>query len=472
MKGIIFLLIISFSFFGCSPIPKIQRNSITKINNIGTVEDSQKLTFTSEKWWTIYNDPVLNELMDLTLKSNEDLKIAKLNIEKSVQAVTLAKSQGGLSVDIAGNAQREKLAEHALVPPPYNGKIVNIGDLGLQANYEIDIFNKIGALAEEAEYKTQAAELNSKWIELNLSAKTAKLYFYWNYLLKEKAILIEQKTKTAELKKLQQSNYNIGTGLEDDVLRADNQLRAINILLEENALNEQLTLNNLNLLSGNSHTAEIENLLKSSSGNDFNIAVPDSVVSDIIVNRPDVSYYLTMIKAQEKHLESAKASFYPQFSITGQFGFSSVDFNDVFQRSSLIGFIGSSVYLPVFHMGAIRANYKTAGIDLNIFIEEYNNAVLNAYTDVNNELFKTKTAKSALEKSDKNLLNEKSIFMNNKKRFEIGTISRFQYVLSNLEWLNCRLDNEQQHFNFISQQLNLINSFGGTYNLGGENGTN
>ena len=474
MKGIILLIILSFSISGCSLIPKIEKNNITQISDIKLEESNQKLIFSNEKWWTIYNDSSLNKLMDLILKSNEDLSIANLNIEKADKAISLISSQKGPTVDLIGNARREKLAEHGTVPPPFNGLIEDVGYLGLQADYEIDIFNRIKSLSQEAEYKKQALELNSKWIEMNISSKTARLYFYWIYLLKENEILSEEKIKINELKNLEQIKFAIGNGIEDDVLKAENSLRQINALIEENILNQNLTVNNLNLLSGNKYKEEIQELLNSvSKETTLEVAAPDSVISDVIVNRPDVAYYLAMIKAQEKHLKSAKADFYPRFSITGKYGFDSVEFNDVLKRSSLAGFIGGSLYLPIFHMGEIRTNYKIAGIDLNIFIEEYNKAVVNAYTDVNNELYKTKTAKSNLEKSDKNLLNERNIFENNKKRYDIGSISKLQYTADSINWLNSKLENEKYHFNFIVQQLNLINSFGGTYNnLGGENGAN
>lgn len=475
MRKLILSSLLSFLILGCSAIPEIERREFTKILdiNIDNQNSVEKNLFITDSWWLSYNtSPTLRNIIEMTLSSNKDIKTSQLNIEKSYQAITLAKSQSGFNLNLNGSGVRQKLDEHGTTPPPFNGKIIDLGALNLQASYDLDIFNRVGALAEEAEYKSQATLLNSKWITLNISIQTAKLYYYWNYLISERENLLNQEKIIADLVSLEKEKYNIGMGVEEDYLNAQSQLRDIQSLLKQNQLNLDVTFNSLNSLSGNEHTDELKTLLNNCSNDTLAIDIPTSISSDIITHRFDVAYYLMLVHGQEKHLESAKAGFYPQFSITGQYGFEAVDFNKVLQRSSLAGFIGASVYLPIFNMGAIRANYKVAGIDLNILIEEYNQAVINAYTDINNELLKSKTMESILKEEDQNLLNDKIIWENNNQRFEIGTLSNYSYLINNLQWLQSQLDNNQKHFNFITQQLDFLNSVGGAYSLGGNNGTN
>lgn len=56
-------------------------------------------------------------------------------------------------------------------------------------------------------------------------------------------------------------------------------------------------------------------------------------------------------------------------------------------------------------------------------------------------------------------------FQENKKRLDIGTISKYDYLSKKYSWYDSKLDNEQQHFNLYTQQLQLINSLGGTYKI-------
>ena len=170
-----------------------------------------------------------------------------------------------------------------------------------------------------------------------------------------------------------------------------------------------------------------------------------------------------MIEAQKEHLKAAEADFYPQFSINGSYGFEAVNFNNLIKKGSLLGFIGPSIYLPIFHEGSIRSNYKIAGMNVNIFIEEYNKAVINAYNDIDNELYKTKTLKKSLENSEKNLLNNRKTLDENKTKLNIGTVSKYDYLLKKYNFTNSSLEDKQIHFKFYVQQINLINSIGGAY---------
>lgn len=469
-KKIILTLILS-TFLGCSPIPKIAKNEIITPGNISTdTLGNQKLTFSNINWWKMYNDPVLDQLIDFALKENEDLKIAKLNILKADESINLAKSESGITINLAGDLKREKLGKNGTTPPPFGGKIINIGSIGLQADYNIDLFNKVNSLTTEQKYKAEALKLNSKWIELDISNKITRLYLYWKYLYQENTILNEQKKILTEIEKLQETNLKIGNGIEDNILTVQDEIRATDMLIKENELNKQLTINNLNILSGNKYSNDISSLLQKNT-QDLNIGfkekinIPSSISSDVIINRPDVEYYLMLIKGQEKHLDAAKADFYPQFSITGQYGFEGINFNKILRKDSLLGFIGPSIYLPIFHSGAIRSTYKIAGTDMNIFIEEYNKAIINAYNDVDNELYKTKTLWSTSNDSDENFKTQTNLLLKDKKRLEIGTISKYDYLSKKYSWYNNKLDNEQQHFNLYTQQLQLINSLGGVYRL-------
>ena len=102
---------------------------------------------------------------------------------------------------------------------------------------------------------------------------------------------------------------------------------------------------------------------------------------------------------------------------------------------------------------------------MNIFIEEYNKAIINAYNDVDNELYKTKTLWSTLNDSDENFKTQTNLLSRDKKRLNIGTISKYDYLSKKYSWYDSKLDNEQQHFNLYTQQLQLINSLGGTYKI-------
>ena len=85
----------------CANIPNLEKNEkISNISNISIKNSSQDfdLTFHSEKWWLVLNDSSLNHLIELVLKNNKSLQIAKLNIKKSEEAINLSKSSKNLDI--------------------------------------------------------------------------------------------------------------------------------------------------------------------------------------------------------------------------------------------------------------------------------------------------------------------------------------------------------------------------------------
>lgn len=422
------------------------------------------------KWWKVYDDEVLNQLINFALIENKDLKTARLNINKSEEGIELAKSSQGLEVNAIGNIKREKLSKNGTIPPPFDGKIFTIGALGLQGSYNIDIFNKLHSLTEEQKYKSESIKLNNKWIELNITNRVAKLYFYWNYLQQEKKILNNQKDNLKKIIRFNEKNFNIGNGIKTTIWESENELRKIESFLKENQLNIQITINNLNILTGNKYEKKIDDLLNRKQTKvetllSLRLKIPSIISSDIIINRPDVKYYLMLIRGQEKYLIAAKADFYPQFSITGEYGFEGITLGKVLKKDSLLGFIGPSLYLPIFHSNAIKSNYKIAGIDLNIFINEYNNAIITAYNSINNELYKTKILTENLKSLKSNLITQTKILDQDKERLVIGTISQLEYTTKEYQWNSYNLNYEQENFKLSIQQLTLINVLGGSYSI-------
>lgn len=464
MKKVAMMMISSFFILGCSPIPKVKKNEIVQVNQNQNIK-MEKLTN--------YSNQELNHLIALILESNKDLAVAKLNIEKSQKGVDLVNSQRGLSIDMVGGIQRQKLSKNGTVAPPMNGKIIEVGKLGLQANYDIDLFGKITSLTKEAKFKNEATTLSYDWLRTNLITQGSKLYFYYNYLLDEKSILLEERETLNSIYNFEKKRLEIGKNTEEVLLQFENALSNLETAIKVNSLNLKNVEDSIKLLAGNRYDDEIEKILsKKVDINDFKMNVPEKISSDIIINRADIKYYMMLIKAQEEYLNSAKAGFYPHFSITGEYGFDAMNFNKILQKSSLAGFIGGSVYLPIFHMNALRTNYKIAGIDLNIFIEEYNKAVLSAFTSLNKELLTTKTMAENLEIFNQNYENDKKIFEKNAQKLSIGTISKYDFCNQKLKYLNSKLENRQEQFKYLSQLLEFSVNIGNTeYIQGGNNGT-
>ncbi len=123
--------------------------------------------------------------------------------------------------------------------------------------------------------------------------------------------------------------------------------------------------------------------------------------------------------------------------------------------------LGVGLYLPIFNSGAIKSNYKLGGVDLNIFIEDYNKALLTAFNDINNEMIGTKNSKKSLELSKERFIYETEIHRLASERKEKGYISENSLLNSEYTLIEKSLELLQSEYLLYTQQLKLISSVGG-----------
>ena len=469
MKKII-LTLAFISTVSCIKVPVIERNPVISNPEQETSQNTQKdinLEFNSDKWWKSLNDENLNTIVDLVLENNKSVIISKLNIDKASEAINLAKSGQGLSVGLGVNysgIMTDSQGQRQIT----DEKFSRLGQIGLQSSYDVDLFGKTSNLIKQQEFQLEGATLMSKYTELTLAYQTTKLYSYWLFLSKEESNLNNRRKILLEIENMEKEKVRIGKGTKDTLLVIQELGNNTDILIQKNQENQLITKNSMSNLVGEVKSQEIDSLLEKSKGKDFyalsdNISIPQGINSDIVAQRPDVAYYLTVINGQDAKLKSLKANFYPSFSITGSAQLSQINLLGLVTGGSFLGMLKPSITLPILDSGRITSSYKIAGVDLNIFIEQYNQSIVNAYKDINEKLIKY-NSESRINKESKDILGIKSeVLSRSKKRYEIGKTARRSYVEDNYTYLVSVLTSEQEKFALLNYKIDLINAFGGLY---------
>lgn len=446
---------------GCASIPDFTENRQALIRNNQEIANyglSQVSQVNRENWWLDFQDSQLNDLLSKVQNNNVDLKIAKLNLEKSQTYYQVIESNSYPTLNLGSSFTKEKLSATGMYPPPYAGAILNMGQLGLSSRYTLDYLNKNGLLLDEQKSKSVGYTEQIKNIELSINIQVIKSYLYYQYLLRQEQITEEKIQLQEEILQSYKVGLSIGKYTENQINEISNQTIVLKSILNSIEQNKKTTLNILTQLSGN----EVVELKYSDSiWNIKNLNPTTKVDIKLVRQRPDIKYYFSNIEAQRSHFEALKADFYPSISLTGDLGFQKVGFNDLLNKKSIFWNFGPEISLPIFDAGRIKTNYKVAGIDLNIFIENYNNAVYSAIQEVNSSLTKENI-------NYKNLENQKEIFINSAKNdknmnalFDNGKISKLMKTQSNIELLNIKEQTLNNELNYINAKMEVIQSLGG-----------
>lgn len=471
MKSYIFFIVLPFLLTGCFGTPKVTE---TPIKTLITENKSQNSSvfFESQKWWLNTDNPQLISLIDEILKTNSEIKIAKLNIEKAMYTLNSTKNANLSSIDLGGSWNRNHISNsHVNTDLPIrdikNSKNIDMGTLAVQGQYIFDIWGKFDALQNQAQYSKLATELQSEWSTLTISTTVANLYGKYILLTKEEGILKEKLNIATEVLNYQNILYQTGLGNKESILSANNNVNSLNQKISEIATQKTTLKNSFYSLAGNVKSESIDNILSDIDRNtpafDYFLNIPQYIDSDIVINRPDVKYYLALINSQRENLKSLKADFYPRFSISGKYEYQNLDIQNLLKSHSSLWEFGPSLYLPLFNRNVLTQNYNIAGVNLNVFIENYNNNLIKAYQDINNNLNALKTSKTNNTLEEINYNNMKSTYNDNNTLYQIGSISKLELLNQQNYLLDTELSYVENSYALYENQINLIGSLGGYY---------
>ena len=364
-------------------------------------------------WWKVFNDPVLDQLIDLTLKNNRQLEVARSRVRQGRLQLGIAEAQRLPWLDASGSwsanrgqgewdSDREEIKSLPL--PDKTTRTVETGKLGVDARWEIDIFGRQKANSRAASNSLQAsqADLYSTWV--SLSAETALQYMSLRTLQEQLRITEDDVKRQQEALELLKVNYQSGIINELPVQQATYALSQTQAEIPSLKKNIASTMSAISILTG-MVPGEVDGLLTD------NASLPTvdphmfiGIPAQALRQRPDIQAAERRIAAQQQKTKSAKADLKPRFSLNGSIGLESFASGGLVSVIGKMIGIGPSITMPIFHAGAIRKNIKVQTEKEQEYLALYEETVLkavgevrNAVTDASQDHIKSEELKSAVE---------------------------------------------------------------------------
>lgn len=337
------------------------------------------------QWWKRYSDPTLDALIDLGVAESPSLASAHARFESAEQSVRLAAAVAGAHIDANADMTRQRLSDNGLFPPHLLGFTwYNMADLGLQATYTFDWWNKQKYAVQAAMDQAHAAQADRSAALLVLASSIADAYFGWQADQNRLLLAHEKEQAVAEEGTIARARYQAGLDSDENILRADMALGAARVdiaALEGSAKLRRVTLAAL----VGKPMAELPQFtvrpLPAVAGE-----LPDDVKIDLISRRADITASRWRVESAEKNLASARAEFYPDVSVNAMFGLQSVDVGKLLEYSSRVPAIGAAIHLPLFDQGRLKAQYGAARASINAAVSTYDDTVITAAREVSTQV--------------------------------------------------------------------------------------
>jgi len=389
------ILLIFFHFAGCAKVgPNFSRPRVVVSTKWLDAGDHRVKTEAADyrNWWRVFNDPVLDQLMDRAYRENLPLRIAGVRVLE-------ARAQLGIVVgefypqtqQAFGSLQYNRISERATTSA-FSSQLHYAQDqIGINAGWELDFWGKFRRAIESADASWLAAAADYDSALVSLTADVANSYILIRTLEKRLDIARQNVETQKESLKIAEARFKYGTTSQLDVEQARTLLN--NTLASIPTLEAQLrqAQNALSILMG-LPPSDLANLLTGAS------EIPESptevvvgIPTDLIRRRPDIRSAELQAAAQSALIGVAKADLYPAFSLTGSFGFLSTNIGsfslaDMFQWRSRTYQIGPSLQWNVFNYGRITNLVRVQDARFEQLLIAYENSVLKAQQEVEDAL--------------------------------------------------------------------------------------
>jgi NodT family efflux transporter outer membrane factor (OMF) lipoprotein len=343
-------------------------------------------------WWTMFNDPVLNRLVDIASQQNLDLLNAGLRIlEARAQLGIAIGSQYPQTQQISGETNANQLSENAPNGAGVDRFFYNY-QFGFDAAWELDFWGRFRRGVESANASLYTSIANYDDILVSLIAEVARTYFDIRTFEQRLAVARENVTLQEKSLDIAAARYEGGVADQLDVTQAKALLKQTQATIPPLEAGLRQAKNALAILLGILPT-EVQDILGPPNPiPTAPIEVAVGIPAELLRRRPDIRLAEFQAAAQSAQIGIAKADLYPSFSLVGSIGLQSSDkggirsnnanFSDLFTSGGITYFIGPTFQWPIFNYGRLKNNVRVQDARFQQLVVNYQNTVLRAFQDV------------------------------------------------------------------------------------------
>jgi NodT family efflux transporter outer membrane factor (OMF) lipoprotein len=397
-----------------------------------------------DQWWLALGDPQLDRLVEQALARNPGLAGALARVRSAAAQAAAAGAANDPHLAFDADANRERISEHYIFPPPYGGGTYWIAELGLSLGWNLDFWGRQAHLIDQAERAAQAAQFDAAASRLLLSSSVAQSYVE---LIRARQLedlagqVARQRAQVADL-----ARQRVQAGLDTNVerLSADSGVARIEVDREQARLAQAASVHALAALTGGG-ADEYSTIEPPSLDLERALPLPQALPADLLAHRPDVAAAQARVLAAQAGRDSAEAAFYPNVNLAAFIGYQAVGLDRLFDSGSHTWSVAPAIHLPLFEGGRLRADYRRAGSDLDGAVSAYNETILRAVREVSDQLSRLDSIERQLGNQSRALEAADGAYRIAEQRYGAG-LSSYLTVLSA----------ETQVFEARRQQVNLM----------------
>lgn len=336
-----------------------------------------------QAWWGVFNDPILNGLIENARQQNLTLQSAAARIVEARSRRSIA--AGNLfpqSQQAISNYAHAQVTRNIGLPLPGT---VNVFADGFNASWEADFWGRYRRTIEAADATLDASVESYGNAMVLLVSEVATNYIQLRTFQQRLAFARENLNILQRSTELAQTRFDAGTTTELDLRQAKASLAQTQATIPPLEAGARLATNQLCVLLG----MPVSDLAAQLEAAAIPVAPPEVAIgipADLLRRRPDVRRAERQVSAQCAQIGIAEADFYPRLAVNGFIGYVANDFNDLFRGDSLTTFVLPSLQWNILNYGRIVNNVRAQDALTQAAVLDYQQTVLNAGREVEDAL--------------------------------------------------------------------------------------
>ncbi|MGV6826449.1 MAG: efflux transporter outer membrane subunit [bacterium] len=411
----------------------------------------------NQRWWLLFDDPVLNELVQSALENNRDLKRATARISEFAARVEIASA--GFYPQLGYGASGSRAANSANTLG--SGGISTIGnnfDAALNVGWELDFWGRIQRSTEAARADLLAAEHGRYSVILTLVSSVATSYVTLRNLDEQLEIAKDTLERRAGAVELFEIQFEGGVVSELEVAQIRSEYEITEVAIP--AIEQQIALleNALSVLVGRNpgpipRGKTIEELVLP--------GVPADIPADVMLRRPDIKSAEQNLIAANAQIGIARAEYFPSISLTGLLGVASADLDDLLENASKVWNIAGAASGPLYTGGRLDAQVAVAESVTEQAIYNYQQTLLIAFQEVEDALVSIQKTREQLAARGRQVDALKEYARLARIRYDEGYVSYIEVLDSERRLFDAELEYTKTQGNLYSALISAYKAMGG-----------
>lgn len=391
--------ILSLAAVGCTPLGEYVHNGFKVGPNFRRPAapvaqqwiDANDMRVRSESpddshWWTVFNDPILNDLVQFSYRQNLTLREAGWRVLEARASLGIAVGEIFPQTQTANGDFTQRgvsiaVANRQATPTRFYSQ----WGYGFNLSWELDFWGRFRRAIESADEQLNASVENYDDVLVALVSDVAANYVQLRTLEQQLEYTKTNVGLQRETLVLAQARFRAGTTSELDLDQAQSTLSQTESQIPQLEIQIRLTANRLCTLLG-IPPEDLRAKISPGAIPTAPVEVAVGIPADLLRRRPDVRREERNAAAQCAQIGVAEADFYPAITIFGTIGYSARHFADLFSDKAFNGSVGPSFQWNILNYGRILNNVRLQEARFQELVTRYQNTVLKANEEVENGL--------------------------------------------------------------------------------------